>query len=347
MGRTMRLGSGPTPEPGFGFGVSGLDRALGPLIRGENVLWGLDRDMVSDVRDRIGAAASPSRHYDARTLDRLREDVAAESGLTAIVDLTDVGDEFAGTSWAARMRECACAVFASASVCHWLVPRAGVDAASWNWPAQCVLSVDEREVTVCRADGRTAGHLRVPLDSDAPAGSRRSALGAANLGRGLRVARIERGWSQAELGRRVGVSASAISQMERGRLGLSLETVIEVSEQLGVTIDDLLRGDTAGWFIAVSRPGIASEFASARGGSGQDSVAREAMHTQILGGGGTLTPPVGPSGRITILVGSGQICVERAPQRTLVRAGDIVDITRAVGVSVSNLGSHDAVLFWF
>jgi len=51
--------------------------------------------------------------------------------------------------------------------------------------------------------------------------------------------------SQAELASLAGVSASAISQVERGRRGLSLETLLDLSARLNVTLDELLRGDEA------------------------------------------------------------------------------------------------------
>ncbi len=53
------------------------------------------------------------------------------------------------------------------------------------------------------------------------------------LGRALRAQRIARGLSQAELARRVGISASALSQAERGRTGLAASTRVKLERILG------------------------------------------------------------------------------------------------------------------
>lgn len=61
---------------------------------------------------------------------------------------------------------------------------------------------------------------------------------------GARVAALRRdaGWSQAELGRRLQVSASAVGMYEQGRREPSLETLLALSRVFGVTADYLLTG---------------------------------------------------------------------------------------------------------
>ncbi len=49
-------------------------------------------------------------------------------------------------------------------------------------------------------------------------------------------------------------SASAISQAERGPRGLPLETVLELSTGLNVTLDELLCGEAASGYESASRP---------------------------------------------------------------------------------------------
>ncbi len=47
------------------------------------------------------------------------------------------------------------------------------------------------------------------------------------------------------------MSPSAISQAERGQRGLSLETLLALTERLGITLDELLRGEAdAGYRLA-------------------------------------------------------------------------------------------------
>jgi transcriptional regulator with XRE-family HTH domain len=58
------------------------------------------------------------------------------------------------------------------------------------------------------------------------------------LGRAIRAARIERGWTQAQLGERMYRSRShaAISDIETGKTGLDIQEISEVAELLGVSL---------------------------------------------------------------------------------------------------------------
>ena len=62
---------------------------------------------------------------------------------------------------------------------------------------------------------------------------------------GARIAALRRdaGWSQAELGKRLRVSASAVGMYEQGRREPSADTLVALSEIFGVTTDYLLTGD--------------------------------------------------------------------------------------------------------
>ncbi len=61
---------------------------------------------------------------------------------------------------------------------------------------------------------------------------------------GPRIAALRRdaGWSQAELGRRLQVSASAVGMYEQGRREPSADTLVALSKIFGVTTDYLLTG---------------------------------------------------------------------------------------------------------
>ena len=63
---------------------------------------------------------------------------------------------------------------------------------------------------------------------------------------GIRIAilRISKGWSQAELARRIGVSASAVGMYEQGRREPSLDLLVRLAREFGVTTDYLLMGET-------------------------------------------------------------------------------------------------------
>ena len=97
---------------------------------------------------------------------------------------------------------------------------------------------------IAKAEGRPVGvqgsvyHYRLadggPELTQAPA--------AARLGGALRAVRMQRQLSQAQLAQLAEVSASAISQAERGQRGLSLETLLTLTANLNITVDELLRG---------------------------------------------------------------------------------------------------------
>lgn len=63
---------------------------------------------------------------------------------------------------------------------------------------------------------------------------------------GIRIAllRLQKGLSQAELGRQLGVSASAVGMYEQGRREPSLDLVVHLARVFGVTTDYLLTGET-------------------------------------------------------------------------------------------------------
>jgi len=69
---------------------------------------------------------------------------------------------------------------------------------------------------------------------------------AEGLGSRLRVAREQTGISVRELARRVGVSASHVSQMERHLVMPSVGTLYSIANELGLMVDDLLFREGAG-----------------------------------------------------------------------------------------------------
>jgi transcriptional regulator with XRE-family HTH domain len=108
-------------------------------------------------------------------------------------------------------------------------------------------------LTVRKADGRASevvGRSRRVTVADGdllalgPATSTRQRLGTM-----LREQRLARGLAQAELARRVGITASALSQMERGVRGPGGDTLVRLWEVLGVPFGPPA-GDDAGYVVA-------------------------------------------------------------------------------------------------
>ena len=64
------------------------------------------------------------------------------------------------------------------------------------------------------------------------------------VGPRLRDARTARGWTLADLAGRAGMSVSTLSRLESGKRQASLELLLPLTKQLGVSIDDLVRTET-------------------------------------------------------------------------------------------------------
>ncbi|WP_019392738.1 helix-turn-helix domain-containing protein [Priestia filamentosa] len=59
----------------------------------------------------------------------------------------------------------------------------------------------------------------------------------------LKKERINKGWSQEELAKKLFVSRQSISKWENGQNYPSIEIIIKISDLFNVTIDELLRSD--------------------------------------------------------------------------------------------------------
>src|SRR5262249_31213999 len=88
--------------------------------------------------------------------------------------------------------------------------------------------------------------------------NRHRARAGARVGAAWRAYRLRRDLSQSDLARLAGVSPSAISQVERGERGLSLETLMALSGRLNVTLDELLGGQVTPHYRTASPPPLAN-----------------------------------------------------------------------------------------
>jgi transcriptional regulator with XRE-family HTH domain len=62
------------------------------------------------------------------------------------------------------------------------------------------------------------------------------------IGGRIRDFRKERGWTQAELGRRAGIEADVVSKHERGRMGVGGDSLLAYAKAFGVTAEQLASG---------------------------------------------------------------------------------------------------------
>ena len=98
---------------------------------------------------------------------------------------------------------------------------------------------------------------------------------------GTRIASLRHGYglSQAELARRLHISASAIGMYEQGRREPSVDILIAIAQEFGVTLDYLLSGhpDTVQDISALHRQAI-SDCA----GRSSSDLSREEMVCHLL-----------------------------------------------------------------
>lgn len=87
---------------------------------------------------------------------------------------------------------------------------------------------------------------------EAPAPSKAGKV-SENLGARLRSGREKSGITVRELARRIGVSASLVSQIERGRVMPSVGTLFAMTALLGLVIDDLFKADAHGRRASAAR----------------------------------------------------------------------------------------------
>lgn len=103
------------------------------------------------------------------------------------------------------------------------------------------------------------------------------------IGSRLREARRERRLSVRELARRLGVSSSLISQIERGRANPSVSTLYAIASELDVSLDELLFNDR--------RPPEGGEAVGAEAGGGAVTAERPAGPAGERPGETAILPP--------------------------------------------------------
>src|SRR5215469_12532261 len=100
-----------------------------------------------------------------------------------------------------------------------------------------------------------------------------------NVGALIRRERQRQGLSLRELARRVGVSASMLSQVETDRTRPSVSTIYAIATELGISIDALL-SDAGAAGLDMAGAGAVTEVGVARAAGSAD------MGAAALGGGG-------------------------------------------------------------
>ena len=214
---------------------------------------------------------------------------------------------------------------------------------------QCVLVVDDDSVRIAKAEGRPPGVegrvFRYRFENDGLP-TFEAAPTAARLGAAIRALRSSRRLSQSELARLAGVSASAISQTERGRRGLSLETLLHLSATLNISLDELLRGDVAPGYRLARRDDPRHADSDRPVPLLDDPRAGLRVYLVRLSPGGSATPEFVHKGVELVTVATGLVQVRLATGRPVLRQGEALIADRSGVEAWRNLSDREAVVFW-
>lgn len=239
-------------------------------------------------------------------------------------------------------------MFDLGAIAYWRAPRSDLGRAFIDQVTnvtQCVLEVVEGHLRVVKAEGRPASVqgrlLRLELKDGVLVLEDERALG--RLGRGLERVRRERNLHQSDLARLAGVTPSAISQAEAGRRGLSLDTLLVLSERLGMGLDELLASAPTGGYVLARHPRTAAD---AKVALLDDPKAGLRAYLVRLGPGESGAPDFLHKGVELVLVASGLVQLTIGDDTPVLRAGDVALATTVAVSGWRNLMNGPALLFW-
>ncbi len=206
------------------------------------------------------------------------------------------------------------------------------------------------ELAVVKADGRAEGavgrRMTFRLDAGAMTDVAHLPSPRERIGELIRAERLARGISQAGLARDVGVTPSALSQVERGVRGLSGERLTRVWERLGVPFGpDAAR--PAGY--RVYRRGGQRVHHLAAGVAGRLLIdeGRATVWSLELAAGAAGTQPLFLTKVAEIVVvEQGAVNLEIAGGRLTLQEGDALSLNTAAVTGWSNPGGQPARLLW-
>ena len=362
-------------------GLDPLDAVLGGLYWGDNVVWHLDGIPVEPF---YRAIADQTRVFDTKVVVSLGEAVNTYGvpGLV-IVDAAPGGElvppgellreirrlcrgasrrlilfeslDNMVRSWGPNgtrefFTRCCPLLLEVGAIAYWCMSARDTPAALRDAvvaTTQIVLRVDERSVQVVKAEGRgdavigTVLHWRHEDGHPVLAAPEMVNRVAASL----RAIRRARGLSQHDLGGMAGVTASAISQVERAERGLSLATVVRLSSALGVTIDDLLQGEDPGYRIgrrpADPRHGTTHTITLLKDAGASLRIDLVRLDPRESG-----APPPEQRGTGIIAVATGLVQVTVGDQTPTIRRGEVLVAASERIEAWRNLGPTEAVAFW-
>jgi transcriptional regulator with XRE-family HTH domain len=370
-----------------GTGVAELDRALGGLYWGDNVVWVWEGGAVSSQgafynaiarrREDFGGtgyivASSDPAEVQARwpwieILDaRMGAPAASPRGLLEVVRrfcvrtrrpllLFDSLEALSGR-WGIRIASdffgrCCPMLLDLGAIAYWSVPGASQYRTlqrEIEQITQCIIVVGEGRVRISKAEGRPPGAqgqlFRYSVQDGTP--QLQPAQAVARVGAALRAYRLRRELSQSDLARLAGVSPSAISQVERGERGLSLETLLGLAGRLNITLDELLGGEVTPDYRIGRRRRLDDVSAGSVLPLLDDAEAGMRAYLVSMPRSATVEAPFTHKGAELVGVVSGLVQVMLGSGRPVLRRGETLLASRRGIDAWRNVGESDAQCLW-
>ena len=142
------------------------------------------------------------------------------------------------------------------------------------------------------------------------------------------------------------MSPSAISQAERGRRGLSLDTLLALTGGLHITLDSLRGGQEAPGYRLVRRDDPRHATRDRPVPLLDDPSAGLRAYVVRLTPGATATPTFAHKGVELVAVGSGLVQVGLATGTPVLRTGEALIADRSGVAWWRNLTDREALVFW-
>jgi len=369
-----------------GTGVAELDRALDGLYWGDNVVWvweGSDPpqqmfyDAIAQRRDDFGATGYVAASSDpaeiisrwpwldilaARTgtpitsprhlLEAIRQFCArAPRPLLLFDSLAPLADRWGMRIASGFFGHCCPMLLDLGAIAYWSVPGASQYRTMHReieQITQCIIVVGEGRLRISKAEGRPPGAQGQLFRYSVQDGTLQlqPAQTAARVGAALRAYRLRRELSQSDLARLAGVSPSAISQVERGERGLSLETLMALSGRLNVTLDELLGGEVTPDYRIGRRHGLADTRRGSVLPLLDDAEAGLRAYLISMPRSATVEAPFAHKGTELVGVVNGLVQVLLGSGRPVLRRGETLLASRRGIDGWRNVGDADAQCIW-
>jgi transcriptional regulator with XRE-family HTH domain len=257
---------------------------------------------------------------------------------------------------------CCPRLYQERTVAYWLLEREAHPPAFRSRLAgitQVILDLDaaptqpaERTLQVVKADGHppdvTGRTLPYVVGEDGRVKVLRTASGTRErIGEQVRAERIATGLSQAELARRIGVSPSALSQVERGRHGLSGETLTRLWATLGIPYGPAANPSPLPYRLA--RRGARQPVAPAPGVSGE-TVLQEpsglAVHELTFAANGSGRRPFETKQPELLLMLEGALELQLGQDTHTLQQGDAILLATQPVTGWRNPAREPARILW-